>query len=139
MPKGDPREMNRTYKEPNLKVEDCCLRVDWQTLRRIPLSAAVLFNFKSLFRPVTEFRDEAGIPALVAKILKEGKKSFMEYKNTWHVEHVILPKMEEWAREQVESGLIREEWEAATLEEGPYFRDWEERWRRQQGSKGISG
>lgn len=97
MPKGDPREMHRTYQEPSSKLEDCCLRVDWQkaNLPSSPLSAAVVFNFKALFTPVTEFRDEAGIPALAAKISKEGKKSSMEYKNTWHVENVILPKTEE--------------------------------------------
>lgn len=133
LPKGDPQEIHHTYQEPSLKPEECYLRVDWQTLRRLPLSAAVVFNFKALFTPVTEFRDEAGIPALVAKILKEGKKSFMEYKNTWHVEHVVLPKMEEWAKEQVENGLVPDDWEIATLEEGPYFRDWEEKWHRQQG------
>lgn len=119
--------------DQNLNIEDCYLRVDWQTLRRLPLSAAVVFNFKALFTPVAEFRDEAGVPALVAKILKDGKKSFLEYKDSASVEHVIVPQMEEWAREQVENAVVAKDWEVATLDEGPYFRNWEEKWHRQQG------
>jgi len=91
MPPGDPHEKLRESQEPSLKIEDCYLRVDWQTLRRLPLSAGVVFNFKALFTPVQEFRDEPYIPALLLKILKEGKKSLMEYKSTWHVEHVCVP------------------------------------------------
>lgn len=82
---------------------------------------------------MTEFRDEAYVPALLARILKEGKKSLMEYKSTWHVEHVMLPVAEEWAREQVARGLVREGWEVRTLDEAPWFPDWEEKWHRQQG------
>lgn len=107
--------------------------MDWQTLRRLPLSAAVVFNFKAVFTPVTEFRNEPGVPALVAKVLKEGKRSLIEYKGIQHVEHVVLPKMEEWDREQRGNGLVPRDWEVATLEESPYFKGWEEKWHRQQG------
>ncbi|KAI9930014.1 hypothetical protein ASPWEDRAFT_281329 [Aspergillus wentii DTO 134E9] len=133
MPKGDPHEVQRLSQDPNLKLEDCHLRVDWQTLRRLPLSAAIVFNFKALFTPISEFRDEPGVPALVAKVLKEGKKNLMEYKSTWHVEHVVLPSLEEWAKEQEETGLIEKDWEVATLEDSPWFKNWEDKWHRQQG------
>jgi hypothetical protein len=139
MPPGDPHEKLRESQEPSLKIEDCYLRVDWQTLRRLPLSAGVVFNFKALFTPVQEFRDEPYIPALLLKILKEGKKSLMEYKSTWHVEHVCVPELERYAEEQVAQGLVKpenegeKEWHVATLAESPYFPGWEEKWHRQQG------
>lgn len=133
MPKGSPLEIHRTHQSPTLKLSDCHLRVDWQTLRRLPLSAAVVFNFKALFTPVVEFRDEPGVPALVAKNMKEGKKTLLEYKGTWHVEHVILPVMEEWAEEQRSNGLVERDWEVGTLDESPYFGGWEDKWHRQQG------
>ncbi|EHK96339.1 hypothetical protein M7I_7984 [Glarea lozoyensis 74030] len=133
MPPGDPHEKLREVQSPDLKIEDCNLRVDWQTLRRMPLSGAIVFNFTALFTPVTEFRDEPKIPALLIKILREGKRSLMEYKNTWHVEHMVLPALEEWAREQVEKGVVKADWEVATLDESPYFEGWEEKWRRAQG------
>ncbi|KAL4788641.1 hypothetical protein BJX76DRAFT_344767 [Aspergillus varians] len=133
MPPGDPHEKLRTFQDPDLQLEDCHLRVDWQTLRRLPLSGAVVFNFKALFTPVMEFRDEPCIPGLLAKIMKEGKENLIKYKGTWHVEHVVLSKFEEWAQEQEESGLVPKDWEVATLDESPWFKNWEEKWHRQQG------
>lgn len=133
MPPNDPHEKLREAQDPTHTVDRCHLRVDWQTLRRLPLSAAVVFNFKALFTPVSEFRDEPYIPTLLLKVLKEGKKSLMEYKGTWHTEHVVIPAMEEYEREQIANGLMEKDWEPHTLEESPFFPGWEEKWRRQQG------
>ncbi|KAL3423714.1 hypothetical protein PVAG01_05461 [Phlyctema vagabunda] len=139
MPPGDPHEKLRESQQASLKIEECHLRVDWQTLRRLPLSAGIVFNFTALFTPVQEFRDEPYIPSIVLKILKEGKKSLMEYKNTWHVEHVCIPELEQYEQEQVAQGLVKpekegeEKWTVATLEQYPYFPGWEEKWHRQQG------
>jgi hypothetical protein len=139
MPPGDPHEKLREVQDKDLTVEDCNLRVDWQTLRRLPLSGAIVFNFKALFTPVTEFRDEPYIPALLLKIMKEGKKNLMAYKNTWHVEHVCIPAFEAYDREQRVKGWIRpdkegeDNWEVSTLPESPYFPHWEDKWHRQQG------
>ena len=133
MPPGDPHEKLRDSQEETLGIEECHLRVDWQTLRRLPLSAGIVFNFKALFTPVREFRDEAYIPALVVKVLKEGKKTLMEYKNTWHVEHVCVPELEKYASEQIAKGMVAGEWEVETLGESPYFPGWEEKWHRMQG------
>ena len=134
MPPDDPHEKLREFQDPAHTIEQCHLRVDWQTLRRLPLSGAVIFNFKALFTPVTEFRDEPYVPALLLKVLKEGKKTLMEYKNTWHTEHVVIPALEKYAKEQVESGLVEKDWEEQTLAESPFFPGWEEKWQRQQGS-----
>lgn len=133
MPPGDPREEHRATQSPTVPLSRIHLRVDWQTLRRLPLSGAIIFNFKALFTPVTEFRDEAYIPALVAKLLKEGKENLMRYKGSWHVEHVVLPAVQEWMEEQVQRGLVERGWEERTLEESPWFPGWEEKWHRQQG------
>jgi hypothetical protein len=119
--------------DPDLLLKDCNLRVDWQTLRRLPLSASIVFNFKAVFTPVAEFRDEPGVPALIAKVLKEGKQNLMDYKGVWHVQHVILPKLEEWAKEQEEKGLVPKDWQVATLDDSPWFKGWEAKWHRQQG------
>ncbi|KAF2634591.1 hypothetical protein P280DRAFT_234147 [Massarina eburnea CBS 473.64] len=133
MPPGDPHEKHRNVQMTDLDISRCHLRVDWQTLRRLPLSGAVVFNFKALFTPVQEFRDEPFVPALVLKLLNEGKHSLMEYKNTWHVEHVVKPALEHYAKEQVEKGWVPEDWEVHTLHESPWYPGWEEKWRRDQG------
>ena len=133
MPPGDPHEQYRLRQDADLHLERLHLRVDWQTLRRLPLSGAIVFNFKALFTPIAEFRDEAYVPALVAKVLRAGKKSLMEYKNTWHVEHKALPALERWAGEQEEKGITEKDWEVHTLDDSPWFPGWEEKWHRQQG------
>ena len=139
MPPGHPHEKYRESQKGDLTIEECTLRVDWQTLRRMPLSGGIVFNFKALFTPMQEFRDEPYVPSLVLKILKEGKKNLMEYKNTWHVEHVCIPELEKYEKEQVVKGLVRPEnpdettWTVTTLAESPYFPGWEEKWHRQQG------
>ena len=121
MPPGDPHEAHRESQDPAHTIERCHLRVDWQTLRRLPLSGAVVFNFKGLFTPVAEFRDEPYVPSLVLKVLREGKRDMMEYKSTWHTEHVVIPALEEYEREQLEKGLIKGNWEPHTLDESPFF------------------
>ena len=133
MPPGDPHEEYRASQDKSLELSRLHLRVDWQTLRRLPLSGAVVFNFKALFTPITEFRDEPFVPSLVLKVLKEGKKSLMEYKNTWHTEHVVIPALEQYEREQKEKGIVPQDWQPQTLDESPYFPGWEEKWHRQQG------
>ena len=133
MAPGDPLEKLKETQDPNLTIERVHLRVDHQTLRRLPLSGAVVFNFKGLFTPVQDFRDEPYIPSLVLKVLREGKRSIMEYKNTWHTLHVVMPALEEYEREQMGKGLIERDWEAATLDESPFFPGWQEKLHRQQG------
>lgn len=133
MPPGDPHEKYRDLQAPELTLDRVHLRVDWQTLRRLPLSGAVVFNFKALFTPVAEFKDEPKIPSIILKVCKEGKESLMKYKNTWHVEHVAVPALEKFEKEQIEKGWIDEDHEVATLDESPFFSGWEEKWHRQQG------
>ncbi|KAI1387718.1 uncharacterized protein F4822DRAFT_290685 [Hypoxylon trugodes] len=133
MPPGDPHEAYRDVQDATLTRSRIHLRVDWQTLRRLPLSGGVVFNFKALFTPLEEFRDEPYIPSLVLKVLREGKKSIMKYKGTWHTEHIVFPALEEYEKEQVKNGIIEKDWEPKTLEESPWFPGWQEKWHRQQG------
>ncbi|CAG7562727.1 unnamed protein product [Fusarium equiseti] len=129
IPSEDPEFQTRLHQSPTLAERDVHLRVDWQTLRRLPLSGAIVFNFKALFTPMSEFRDEPYIPALVLKVLEEGKENIMRYKGTWHVEHVAKPALRRWAREQVGSGLVEEDWKVGTLDENPFFPGWERKWK----------
>ncbi|KAF1847356.1 uncharacterized protein K460DRAFT_276039 [Cucurbitaria berberidis CBS 394.84] len=133
MPPGHPHEKHREYQMSDLELARCHLRVDWQTLRRLPLSAGIVFNFKALFTPVEEFRNEVYVPGLLLKVLNNGKKNLMDYKSTWHVEHVVKPALEKFHKEQVEKGLVPEDWEPHTLEESPWFPGWEEKWHGKQG------
>ena len=118
----------RQRQDLDLSLSNIYLRVDWQTLRRMPKSRAIVFNFKALFTPITDFRREPYIPKLVLKVLLEGKGSIMEYKATWHVEHKVIPALTEWAKEQEEAGLVPMNWEERTLDEDPFYPGWKDRY-----------
>jgi hypothetical protein len=120
-------------RESELAVKDIRLRCDYQTLRRLPLSGAVVFNFKAVFTPLEELRDEPFVPALLAKVLAEGKENLVTYKVEEHVKEVALKALEKWAAEQVQQGVVPADWEVRTLDESPFFPRWQEKWRRQQG------
>ena len=134
MPPGNPHEKLREAQNPEHTINRCRFRVDWQTLRRLPLSGAIVFNFKGLFTPVTDFRHEPYIPSLILKILNEGDKDILEYKSTWHTEHIVKPALEEYEREQIALRLMEQDWEPKTLAESPFFPGWENKRRRQQRS-----
>ena len=133
MPPNDPREQNMKFQGAHLDPKDVHLRVDWQTLRRLPLSGGVVFNFKALFTSITEFRDEPYIPSLVLKLLTESQENILKYKGTWHIEHVVIPLMAQYEREQIEDGLIPSAWAHHTLDEAPFYPGWEDKWHRRQG------
>jgi len=123
---NEPEWSHRRTQDPDLALSNTCLRVDWQTLRRLPKSRAIVFNFKALFTPITDFRREPYIPKLVLKILLEGNNPIMEYKGTRHVEHKVIPALREWAKEQEESGLVPKDWEERTLNEDPFYPGWKD-------------
>ena len=133
MPPGHPHEKYRESQHPDVTIDRVHLRTDHQTLRRLPLSGAVVFNFKALFTHITDFKEEPYIPSLFLKICKEAKESLMKYKNTWHVEHVALPELEEYEQYQIAHGMIEPDWQHRTLDESPFYPGWEELWHRRQG------
>ena len=80
-----------------------------------------------------ELREEPYVPALLLKVLQEGKENLITYKCVEHVRRVAMCALEGWAREQVNNGVVPADWEVGTLDESPFFPGWEEVWRRRQG------
>lgn len=113
----------------SISIEQCYLRVDWQTLRRLPLSGAIVFNFKAVFTPMTELRAEPYVPALLYKQVTEGKRVITEPKVHRHLLGVVLGALEAWKGEQVERGVVERDWEEETLAESPFYPGWEDIWR----------
>lgn len=130
------REWNRSAFSKNpekLTCKDIRLRCDAQTLRRLPLSGAVVFNFKAVFTPFEELKDEPYIPALLLRVLEGGKENLITYKCDGNVRRVAMEALKVWAEEQVRDGVVPADWEVATLDESPFYPGWEERWKTRQG------
>lgn len=80
---SDPHFDARNQQSPDIRLSDIHLRVDWQTLRRLPQhSDVIVFNYKALFTPIKSFRDEPYIPGLLLKVLSGAKEPLMKYKGT---------------------------------------------------------
>jgi hypothetical protein len=124
-PPGHPDLRARETQSAQLRPEDLYFRVDWQNLRRLPLSGAIVFNFKAFFTPVRELKHEPYVPSLSLKVLGESKANLREYKQVYHIEHVLCPLMSEYERFQIDTGLMEEGWEPRTLSESPFFPGWE--------------
>lgn len=116
-----------------VSIDQCYLRCDWQTLRRLPLSGGVVFNFKAVFTPMTELRNEPFIPSLLYKQITASKPLLTDSKVHAHIRPVVLEALQGWKQEQIEQGLIPPDWEESTLSESPFYPGWEERWRKRIG------
>ncbi|KJZ80052.1 hypothetical protein HIM_00766 [Hirsutella minnesotensis 3608] len=132
LPSNHAHFCDRESQNPDLEAKDVFLRVDWQTLRRLPLSGAIAFNFKALFTSIVEFQDEAYVPSLALKVLNEGNPDIMKYKGVWHVEHVLKPTLNQYRHQQIQAGLIESQWHPRTLDESPFFPGWEKKYQRSE-------
>lgn len=125
MAPGDPAAQRHDIQDPDISLDRYHLRVDWQMLCRLPVSAVIVFNFKVLFTPVTQLRGEPYMPSLLLKNYREAKGGLMLHKNAWHTEMTVVPALERWEEEQKRDGVVPVDWEVATLEEYPYYPGWE--------------
>ena len=57
------------------------VRIERQTLRRLPKSQAIIFTNHPVFYSLEEMQDEPMIPSLLKKILYEGPEDILKYKN----------------------------------------------------------
>ncbi|KJR84142.1 uncharacterized protein SPSK_09114 [Sporothrix schenckii 1099-18] len=110
------------------------LRCDWQTLRRLPLTGAIVFNFKPAFTPLTDLRSEPYVPALLHQILDQGDPRLVTPgKCMEHTHKEVVSLLKSWADEQVASGVVPADWEPRTLDESPFYPGWEAVWHGAQG------
>lgn len=134
---GAPAPPQPARKSMEAELKRCNLRTDWQTLRRLPLTGAIVFNFKAVFTPLESFRDEPFIPAMALKMMMDVKPSILQYKAkygaVWHVENVMKPALRAWAQEQIDRGWVPADWKPETLPEAPFFPNWHKKWTSQQG------
>ncbi|KAK8118062.1 uncharacterized protein PG998_006343 [Apiospora kogelbergensis] len=126
-PNGTPRSAFAGGNESACTVEDLQLRCDWQTLRRLPVSGAVIFNFKAVFNKLTDLRREPYVPALLHRVVAAGPRDLIGYKMERHVEALAKDCLAEWAAEQVADGLVPKDWDVGTLEQHPYFPGWKDK------------
>lgn len=96
------------------------VRVERQTLRRLPRSKAIIFTNHPIFYSIEEMKDEPLIPSLIRKIIYEAPEGIIHYKNFQSFRDNILPYLNKLVDRQVEKGIITEETPVKTLPTYPF-------------------
>lgn len=102
--------------KPNLEAEmkstdpkEFNVRVERQTLRRLPKSNVIIFTNHPVFYSIEEMKDEPMIPSLLKKILYEGPEDILKYKNFPLIRDHLAEYLDKLVTRQYELGIINDE------------------------------
>lgn len=111
--KGDKVESSVLPTEFNVRVER-------QTLRRLPKSQAIIFTNHPVFYQIEEMKDEPLVPSLIRKIIFEAPEGICKYKNFESFRDHILPYLDNLINRQIELGLIDKDTPVKTMPTYPF-------------------
>ncbi|EGV66690.1 hypothetical protein PSN45_002694 [Yamadazyma tenuis] len=127
---------NNVYKEPELTEQvkkealtmdpkDFHVRVERQTLRRLPRTQAIIFTNHPIFYSLDEMKNEPLVPSLIRKIIYEAPEKIIKYKFFEIFRDHIAGYLDELIQRQIDMGLITKETPVKTLPTYP-FAHWAE-------------
>ncbi|SJL01473.1 uncharacterized protein ARMOST_04795 [Armillaria ostoyae] len=90
---------------PLVSPETLRLRTERQTLRRLPLSGAVLFTIRTYVIPIEQLAKEPGIPARMASAVRSWPESVETYKGKELYGSILVDYLDKCAQEQAERGV----------------------------------
>ncbi|KAK0191428.1 hypothetical protein F5146DRAFT_1001243 [Armillaria mellea] len=90
---------------PVVSPETLRLRTERQTLRRLPLSGAVLFTIRTYVIPIEQLAKEPGVPARMASAVRSWPESVETYKGKELYGSVLVEYLDKCAQEQAERGV----------------------------------
>lgn len=96
------------------------VRVERQTLRRLPKSKAIIFTNHPVYYSIDEMKDEPMVPSLLKKIMYEAPEDIIKYKNFEAMRDHILPYLDGLIERQVKLGIIKEDTPLKTLPSYPF-------------------
>lgn len=122
---------NNVYKEPeiteSLKEEaksfdpkDFNVRVERQTLRKLPKTQAIIFTNHPIFYSIEEMKDEPMVPSLLRKILYEAPESIIKYKNFEVYRDHISGYLDSLIKRQEDLGILKKDAPLKTLPTYPF-------------------
>ncbi|KAM9932319.1 hypothetical protein OXX80_008048 [Metschnikowia pulcherrima] len=106
MKSTDPKEFN--------------VRVERQTLRRLPKSRAIIFTNHPIFYSIEEMKDEPNVPSLLKKIIFEAPEKIIKYKNFEFIRNHISEYLDSLIQAQKDKGIITEDTPVKTLPSYPF-------------------
>jgi hypothetical protein len=101
-------------------AKDFVVRVDRQSLRRLPRSKAIIFTNHPIMYSIDEMKDEPLVPSLMKKILFEGPPDIVKYKNFQVFRDHIEPYLQSLIDRQMDLGIITKDTPVKTLPTYPF-------------------
>ncbi len=106
--------------DPNVEYKDFNVRVERQTLRRLPKTQAIIFTNHPVFYSLEEMKDEPLVPSLIKKVINEGPELIRKYKNfDCFVDH-LNPYLDKLIQRQYDKNIITPETPVRTLNTYPF-------------------
>ncbi|KAK6198880.1 uncharacterized protein RJT21DRAFT_122536 [Scheffersomyces amazonensis] len=90
-------------------VQNLYFRSERQSLRRLPISGAVIFTIRTYFIPVVELCQEPYIPRRLLNGIASWNSEVEEYKGYQKYKDVLMPYLEAMAQQQEANGLAIED------------------------------
>lgn len=87
-------------------AEDLVMRTERQTLRKLPVSGAVIFTIHTHMVPVSLMVGEPGVPGRLAHAIRHWPDKVSWYKGASLYRDSVLPYLDIKHQEQVEAGLV---------------------------------
>lgn len=124
-------KVNNVYQTPETAPElaadvkatdprDFNVRVERQTLRRLPKSDTIIFTNHPIFYSLEEMQDEPMVPQLLRKIIYEAPESIIKYKNFELLRDHISGYLDSLIERQVQNGIVEKDEPVKTLPTYPF-------------------
>lgn len=94
--------------EPAQAIDQIYYRSERQSLRRLPKSGAIVFTIRTYFLPITRMCQEPHVPRRLLEGIELWTDDVQEYRGYTKFADVVLPYLEEKAREQEAQGITKE-------------------------------
>lgn len=104
----------------DIAYEDFTVRIERQTLRRLPKSNAIIFTNHPVFYHIEEMKDEPGVPSILRKVVNEAPEKIQDYKNFHAVRGHLGPYLDRLIQRQIDLGIIDENHEIKTAKSYPF-------------------
>ncbi|CUM67352.1 uncharacterized protein PRCAT00005045001 [Priceomyces carsonii] len=123
--------VNNVYQIPKFKDDveelmkssepkDFNVRVERQTLRRLPKSKAIIFTNHPVFYSIEEMKNEPMVPSLLRKILYEAPEDIIKYKKFDMFRDHLCEYLNRLIKSQLERGIIDKNDPVRTLPSYPF-------------------
>lgn len=104
-----------------IPFEDFCVRVERQTLIKLPKTNAIIFANHPLYINISrDIADEPGVPAIVHKMMYESPEGIIKYKHYEVIRDHLSPGLQAMVDSQVKRGLVQPDEPVRTIPTFPF-------------------